>query len=185
MNDQITKHKAECMNVKSDAEGEISRLRESLEDTRKDQDTLLDEQASLYEFRITHKEDELAQKTAVLTAREIELKSIPSDADFKIKKLREECIEKIKKGHVEIESVKATNIKLNGELKISNSALDNKITEIVSMKENNENLKKSFLVNINSQKHAMDKTLEGRDVIINKRDTRISELEAIIKKDRN
>jgi hypothetical protein len=185
MNDQITKHKDECMNFKRDAEGEISRLRESLEDTRKDQDTLLDEQASLYEFRITHKEDELAQKTAVLTAREIELKSIPSDADLKIKKLREECIEKIKKGHVEIESVKATNIKLNGELKISNSALDNKITEIVSMKENNENLKKSFLVNINSQKHAMDKTLEGRDVIINKRDTRISELEAIIKKDRN
>jgi hypothetical protein len=210
MNDQVTKHNAECIDIKHDAEGEVSKLRESLEDMRRDQNTLLDEQASLYEYRISHKQDELAKKAAVLSAREIELKSIPSDADFKIKKLREECVEKLKKGRVEIErlnanniklnklreecvekltkgcveieSLNATNIKLNGELQNTNSALDNKNTEIILIKENHNNLKNSLLINLNNQKDAMDRTLEERDVLINKRDTRISVLEDLIKK---
>jgi hypothetical protein len=189
MNDQTSIYTAQCMEVKRDAEDklarkddEVSQLRESIEHMHKDQNTLLDEQAILYECSIAHKEDEFTEKMATLNAREAEITAKSSDSNLKIKKIREDCIEKLKKGFVEIDKLNATNSKLNEDLHIIKTALDSKHTEIQYINETHDKLKNSFLVNINNQKCAMERTLKVRDTLIADRDVKISKLEDIISK---
>jgi hypothetical protein len=182
MNDQATTYKAKYIELKRESDDKLARKEGEVSQLHRDQDTLLDEQASLYECRIAHKEDEFTEKTATLNARVAEIKATSSDSKVKIKKIREDCIEKLKKGFVEIEQLNANNSKLNEYLQITKNSLDSKDTEIQYINETHDKLKNSFLTNINKQKCAMDQTLKVRDALIADRDAKISKLEDLLSK---
>jgi hypothetical protein len=106
------------------------------------------------------------------------VKDVTSEA--KLRKMRDDCIESLRRNKIEITELKQGNIKLKRNIAILEEQLISKNKEIENVLGSNKDLKASYVENLNAQKIVMGKVASEKQVIINKNDIRISELEALL-----
>lgn len=107
---------------------------------------------------------------------------IDNDIDLKMKKMREEHLESLRKHKNEVTETKIEIAKLKREMSMLQSQIDMKEQEINNMINNKKVMESSYLNNLNAQKDTFSVAMSDKDGEISRLKSRINELDDLLAK---
>jgi len=157
-------------------------------DIKKDNETLtsLDKTLSTIQTQLRREKENNEKYKQDLTYKTRELDDIRkhpprnSALEGKLRKMRDDCLEAMRNQKLQMNKQKSDGEKMNHKLNVAENVIKEKIQDSVNLMKLHEEMKESFITNLNKQKDSNQELLDNKEKLLKQKDSRIIQLETIL-----